>query len=330
MRLSLIHEPAPIPGRPNEDTCGVYSDGTRVSLFVADGASQRLTTTQTAALYDRFGDHTTGGRFAAMMMHEVFEGFHHNDLPADRLIEANKGIAAVLSGVYGDLSAEAFLHLEPQLAPYLDDDPRLFRLALPVCVVTAVEIDLSQHQLTYAHAGDTALFLFHRDGRVTSPTGDQMGNHDAEALGLARQIQIEQGAAHLADVLDDPRVIDRNKRNGLYHNYIDEHGQTDRRVGVGVLNGLPQLEAYIQQGVLDLSDVSGLLVCSDGFPWPAPLEESDDEKAARFRLMRDIIERDGLRGYFEALRATEQADSTRDRYPRFKIHDDSTGIYVEF
>ena len=106
---------------------------------------------------------------------------------------------------------------------------------------------------------------------MSSPTGDQMGSHDAEALKLARRIQAERGAAHLADVLDDPRVLEFNWRNGLYHNYVDVDGHVDRSMGVGIINGLPQLEAYLQQETLGLTDVCGVLVCSDGFPWPAPL-----------------------------------------------------------
>jgi serine/threonine protein phosphatase PrpC len=325
MHISMLNEA--MPRRPNEDTCGAYSDGEILSFFVADGAGQRMKTTQTAALFDRFGEGTSAGRFAALVTRAVFEQSVRDD-PADVLLDANATLHDWMCTVYGELTAEALREHEPQLAPYIDEDPRLFRMALACCVATAVRINLHTRQLEYAHAGDTALVLFHDDGSVSSPTGDQMGNHDAEALKLARHIQTQRGAAHLADVLDDKRVLEANWRNGLYHNYVDANGHLDRSVGVGIINGLPQLDAYMQRETLDLSGVCGVLVCSDGFPLPAPLDESAEAKTARDLLMRDHIQRSGLNGYYAALRAMEREDSGRDAYPRFKIHDDCTAVYV--
>ena len=327
MRISTLNEA--MPGRPNEDTCGVYSDSELVSFFVADGAGQRMKTTQTAALFERFGTDTSAARFAALVMRAVFEQSVRDD-PADVLLDANATLHDWMCTVYGELSAEALHDHEPQLVPYIDEDPRLFRMALACCVATAVRINLHTRQLEYAHAGDTALYLFHSDGHVSNPTGDQMGSHDAEALKLARRIQAEHGEPHLADVLDDQRVLEVNWRNGLYHNYVDTHGHTDRSVGVGIINGLPQLDAYIQRETLELDGVCGVLVCSDGFPLPAPLDESAEAKTARYQLMRDHIQRGGLTAYYEALRTIEHEDSGRDAYPRFKVHDDCTAVYVEF
>jgi serine/threonine protein phosphatase PrpC len=326
MRISTLTEA--MPGRLNEDSCGAYSDGEIISCFVADGAGQRMKTTQTAALFERFGTGTSAARFAALVMRSVFEQSVRDD-PGDVLLDANATLHDWMCTVYGELSAEALREHEPQLARYIDEDPRLFRMALACCVATAVRIDLRARQLDYAHAGDTALYLFHDDGRVSSPTGDQMGNHDADALKLALHIQKQRGAAHLADVLDDPRVLEANWRNGLYHNYVDMHGHIDRSVGVGILNGLPQLEAYMQRETLDLDGICGVLVCSDGFPWPAPLDESAEAKTARYQLMRDHIQRGGLTEYYQVLRAVEREDSGRDAYPRFKIHDDCTAVYIE-
>jgi hypothetical protein len=156
-----------------------------------------------------------------------------------------------------------------------------------------------------------------------------MGNHDGEVFQLARKLQAESGAANLADVLDHVQVAEANRLNGLYHNYVDAQGATDLKVGVGVINGLPELETYLQRGTIDLHEVSGVLLCTDGFLWPAPLDESIADREKRFQNMRERIERDGLRGYYRDLRAVQAADAIRDAYPRFKIHDDCTAIFVE-
>lgn len=329
MKISILYEAAPIPNRLNEDACGVYGDGEMISLFVADGAGQRSPTTRTRPIFERFGPGTTAGRFASLMVREGFELYYRWDDPRDLLIDVNRDIHHLLRSVYGSVTPEALVRHEPQLAPLIEHDPRLFRLALPVCVATAVQIDGPARRLEYAHAGDTCLLIFYSDGRIADPTSDQMGNHDAEALKLAQKVQKERHLPHLADALGDPRVVAANQYNGLYHNYTGKNGQPDLRVGVGVLNGLPELEAYMQHGTLDLNGVSGVLVCSDGFPWPAPLRETAELKVSRHRFMRSTIERVGLQGYYEMLRTVERTDSTRDQYPRFKIHDDCTAIYIE-
>ncbi len=326
MRISIINEAAPIPDRLNEDTCYVSSDGSEVQVLVADGAGQRFKTSKTANMLTWQGTPVSAARFAALTTLNAARDYSS---PKEILLQANERIAWNLELVYGELTAAALRTHEPQLAPYLDQNPRLLRLALPVCVATVARIDKENQQLEYAHVGDTTLFLFYRDGRIHVPTADQMGKYDAQALALAVSIKAEQGAAHLMDILNDPRIAENNRNNGLYHNYVDEQGQTDVNVGVGVINGLPEVESYIQMGTVDLHDVTGVMLCSDGFLWPAPLTENETEQSRRYQHMRDIIEQEGLHGYYEKLRAAEAADATRDQYPRFKIHDDATGVYLE-
>ena len=329
MRLSSLSEAAPTAGHRNEDAFFARREGDQVFLLVADGAGQRLKTTKTAALFDRFGPECSAARFASQTMRETMAEHYRTNSPRELLLRANAALYAAWCSVYGEMSVEALIQQEPQLAAELEADPRRIRLALPVCVATVARLSLADKQLEFAHAGDTALLLFHRDGRVISLVPDQMGPHDADALNFARVLQARKGAAHLAQVLDDPQVRAINRGNGLYHNYEDENGDPDPALGVGVLDGLPQLEHYLYSGTVDLNDVSGILLCSDGFQWPAPLDESEAEQAARYRLMREHVENAGLDRYYEALRAEEAADRDRDRYPRFKIHDNSTAVYLE-
>jgi hypothetical protein len=99
-------------------------------------------------------------------------------------------------------------------------------------------------------------------------------------------------------------------------------------VGVGVINGLPQLADYIEAGTAELTQVAGCLVCSDGFIWPAEWDEQPAAAQARWRHMAEVIQQEGMQRYFAQLRAAESADTTLDRYPRFKVHDDATGVLV--
>jgi serine/threonine protein phosphatase PrpC len=291
--------------------------------MVADGAEMQLKTSKTAAL---FGPDHDAAAYAAQVMRDTRAGAEDAP-PREILLKANSTLASQWQTIYGDLSAESLAKAEPALADELKPDPRRVRWALPVCVATVACVDLDANVLRFAHAGDTGLLLFMKDGSVSAPAMNQMRHHEENTLFFAQSLQLRQKAAHLADVLDDPRVKALN--NALYHNYVDENGDTDLNVGVGVVNGLPQLEHYIQTAELDISEVSGILLCSDGFLWPAPLDESDDDRAARLKQMRERIERDGLQAYYQALRAAEAADSGRDQFPRFKIHDDATAVYLE-
>ncbi len=312
----------------NEDACYFAGSSASVTLAAIDGAGARAEAVQMQRLFGRYGKGSTAARFAAQLTREVIARQPPEADPAEVLLAANAALRAELESVYGALSAEALLRAEPHLT-FIQDDPRLVRLPLPVCVVTLVRVDLQNHCLHYAHAGDTALLLFRRGGAVWRVTHDRVEPHDRDALAHAQALRARRQVAHLTDMLGHNEVTARNRAGGLYHNYVDEAGQTDPRIGIGVINGLPALADYIQRGTVDLADVEGVLLCSDGFLWPAPLEESEAARAARLEGMRARIRRDGLRGYLRALRAVERADAARNLFPRFKVHDDATAVYLK-
>jgi hypothetical protein len=322
----IVCEGMPVAGRVNEDAYHFQRDENQITLLVADGAAQRLKTQQFQIMLAENGIAGSAASYAARLTAEAAAN-HPTLSPREILLQAKESLRDKLVDVYGDLTAEAILAQEPQLIEHIQPDLRLFRLALPVCVATVAQIDCQTNQLTYAHAGDTALFTFQKDGSVSEVTFDQMAHYDKQTLALVLKLQAEEGL-DFDTAREDERVKKINRQHGLYHNYVDEDGQTDPELGVGAINGLPELVDYIEEGVIDLADVAGVVVCSDGFPWPIPWEETPSDKKTRLKHMRDLIERDGLRHYFEQLRAEEQADSARRQYPRLKVHDDVTGIYL--
>lgn len=324
MQISLLCEPAPTAGRMNEDACFVYSDGDTVTAAAIDGATQRI---DVPALYAPPGvPPITGARFAAQLSKHTLYRHVHRD-PAAMILAANAALRAQLEQASA-ITADALARLAPQHAALLADDPRMIRLMLPVCVATVVQIDVRHHEARFAHVGDTALYVFHEDGRVCQLTDDQMGQHDDAAIEAALALKAEVNAPHLSDVVRHDRVTRINRRNGLYHNFVDASGATDTTVGVGVINGLPEIQAYVQTGTIDLSTVAGLLVCSDGFPLPAPWGETPAQAETRLHAMRDLLFDAGIAAYAAHLRALQARDHHLDRYPRFKPHDDTTGVFV--
>lgn len=296
-------------GRANEDACCFHHGGDWLALAAIDGATVRVQAQALAPLLATYGPGVSAAAYAAYVTRDSIAAQPHL-APAEMLLTANVVLNTALSGVYGALTPEAVFAAEPGLVAYAHD-PRFFRLVLPVCVATAARLDLAAQRLDYAHAGDTALLLFLADGDVRAVAGGA-------------------GDALPADFGTLPReeIARRNIESGIRHNYTDANGQPDATLGVGVINGQPELAHYLQTGTESLAGVEAVLVCSDGLLWPNLPGEDAAGQRARLAHMRALIEGEGLAGYVERLRAEEQADSQRQRYPRFKIHDDATGLYV--
>ena len=309
--VEIVCQPAPglAAGRANEDACLFHHGGDWLALAAIDGATVRVQTQALTPLLVEYGPGVSAAAYAAYLTRDTATA-HICDPPAEMLLSANAALNAVLTGVYGALTPEAVFAAEPGLAAYAHD-PRFFRLVLPVCVATAVRLDLAAQRLEYAHAGDTALLLFMADGHVRAVTG---GAGDVVPPDYASWSS-DKRARYTVE-------------SGIRHNYVDDDGQPDSQQGVAVINGLPQLAHYLHAGEQSLAGVDAVLVCTDGLLWPNPPNEDAAGQQARLAHMRALIESEGLAGYLERLRAEERADRDRVRYPRFKSHDDATGLYV--
>jgi hypothetical protein len=153
-----------------------------------------------------------------------------------------------------------------------------------------------------------------------------MGKYDSQVLHQAQQLQHEQNLPHLVDILKHPQIVEANRKNGLVHNYVDENGKPDTSIGVGVVNGLPELEAYMQTGTLLTENLDSIILTSDGGLLPQSLEGNNSMIESIF----EIIETKGVPAYIDHIRQLERADNKLDQYPRFKIHDDATVLYAKW
>jgi serine/threonine protein phosphatase PrpC len=330
LRSSIVCQPAPVNGRINEDSSYFEYDGDSILALVIDGASERIKAPRLNELTTQKNNiPLTSASYAANLMRSTIST--NRELPVKELLLcANQKLRSNLESIYGGLTASHIAPLIPNYKEMLLNDPRLIRMLLPACVATVVKIDQKTNNLHFAHAGDTALFCFFQDGRVAIITHDRMRQHDTRALNIAKRIQNEADSRNFRDFISNHRVIEFNLLNAIYHNYEDEQGKTDKSMGVGIINGLPQLEDYIETGHFNLDKVSSVLICSDGFQWPSQLDETKETEQDRFQLMRQMIEENGIDKYLTLLREAERQDDNFDMYPRFKIHDDATAIYMEF
>lgn len=324
MPVETLCQPG-MPERINEDAVFTVQESSTLTAAAIDGVTARVPAQAITSLY---GDGQNGAAWAAQTTREAMLRSAPGTAPRDMLLAANDVLRTRLMSIYGALDGPSVFAREPGLAAY-QNDPRMIRLALPACVVTLIQINMVAKDLIYAHAGDTSLLLFHADNRVSVASGDEGRVYSGGLFDQAKQLQRERNLPSVDDALADPEIRKRMLGGGIHLNYVDENGQPDLKRGVGAVNGLPQLAHYIQVGMADLTDVVGVLVCTDGLMWPAKPDETDIQVVNRLRGMRHLIETYGLSGYYEHLRIEERSDPDRDRYPRFKIHDDAGGVYID-
>lgn len=160
-----------------------------------------------------------------------------------------------------------------------------------------------------------------RDGTVQQVTPDQMAQHD-DAFKAVHKAMPDEPARHpFFSALGISRAAEMNRMNGLYHNYIAPDGTLDPAVGVSVVDGLPQMRAYMFTAKRTLEDVQAVLVVSDGVFLPSPADASLPA-AERLDRMGQIIRERGLAGYIDALRAEERRQHLS--------HDDATAVMLRF
>ncbi len=322
--------------RPNEDAFVAYQrdDGQpRYVLAAIDGATSVANFAPLQHYLTTQRNNITPASLAATVTRDAILAMlgqgHNDDIdPRELILRANDALRQLLDEVApGIFDVEQIKQIQPTSQELLND-PRKFRLFLPAAVLTVVTIDTDVGLLRYAHAGDTALLICYDDGHVEVPTRHKQPLMDYEsALALASQTALKRQTS-MKDALDDPfiRALDRDHR--IYHNYVDEQGKTVPERGVGVVNGLPELEDYIKSGIAMIQDAEAVMVISDGFWWPATLHETEQDYDKRVRQMWQRIRQDGLLEYIAALRQAERTDSAHEQYPRFKLHDDATAVIL--
>lgn len=331
--LEIICQAA--PGRRNEDAYVAYQrdDGQpRYVLAAIDGATTVASFKTLNDYLETFRNGITPAALAATVTRDAIlqtlgNLSSNNDIdPRHLILQANASLRELLDSVAPEIfDAKAMIEADPALQPLLED-PRKIRLFLPSAVLSLATIDTELKLLQYAHAGDTALLVAYHDGRVEVPTHiPRRINYDSALAVASNTVRKDR---RMNDAVDDPlvRALDRDHR--IYHNYVDEDGNTIPDQGVGVVDGLPELADYIKTGLVPLHGVQALMLISDGFWWPAPLHESDTARDKRIQAMWQRIQRDGLYRYFLALRQEEKADAEREKYPRFKLHDDATALLL--
>jgi hypothetical protein len=331
--LEIICQRAPDqPHRGNEDTfVAVQRDDAqpRYILAAIDGATTRAHFAPLTRYLELYRDGITPAALAAGLTRDSILAHIATGIvnPRELLLTANQSLRVLLENVSPSIfDYQKILEIEPQHTAILDD-PRKIRLFLPSAVVTLVTVDTARQTLNYAHLGDTQLMLYYQDGRVEVPTYHGAETLKNNALPQALELVRTEGIS-MIEAVSRAEIIALDRDARLRHNYVDAQGRVVLEKGDGVIDGLPEMADYIQEGEYSLAGIEFLAVMSDGFEFPSPLEETWEATQTRFLRMAQHIHQKGAWDYLQLLRDEECADSTHEKYPRFKHHDDATGIVL--
>jgi serine/threonine protein phosphatase PrpC len=181
----------------------------------------------------------------------------------------------------------------------MDERHRLWSTSMAV-------IRMGGNRLEYCQTGDALILFLHNDGsyRVVTPDIDI----DRETLSLW-QDSGDVSSATIQDVLADQIERVRLQMNISY----------------GVLNGEPEALNFLRHGHEELTNVSDILLFTDGLflPRENPKKESD------WNSFVNLYRLGGLQAVRDYVRALQCQDPVLKKYPRFKLHDDIAAVAIK-
>jgi len=166
-------------------------------------------------------------------------------------------------------------------------------------------VHLDGNRLEYCQTGDALILFVFKDGSYKVITPD---------------IDIDRDTLHLWKVM-------RVSPDALIHEVMAEQihkVRLEMNISYGVLNGEPEALEFIRHGYEDLTDVSDILLFTDGLQLPRenPLEEQE------WQSFVELYRQGGLQVVRDHVRHLQQQDPACRKYPRFKIHDDIAAVAI--
>lgn len=176
-------------------------------------------------------------------------------------------------------------------------------------------VRIHENYVEYAQAGDCMIIAFYTDGGVRVLTRDQVEAIDKRSM-KAWQDGASQG------ITSREQLWEQVKPTILQNKY-----DMNTLQGYSVLSGEPELAGLLESGRINRIRLGALLMISDGLFLP---RETGGERRSEMENLARRIRDDGLSAYARWLLETERQDPECRKYPRFKVSDDKTGIYIDF
>lgn len=189
----------------------------------------------------------------------------------------------------------------------LDEKDQLWTAGLAVVRIT-------DHYVEYVQSGDCMIMGAYTDGAVRMVTKDHVAHIDSESKQIWKEA-IGSGVRSKDKLWEmvKPRIL-KNKE------------KMNTPQGYSVLNGRSDAELFIEYGKINRIRLEELLLHTDGLYYPEGLmEELQSPEEALFRQMKTS----GLTDYAQWLVNLENSDPECIEYPRFKISDDKSAVWIE-
>jgi len=286
------------PQKPNEDAFSIIEnyDGSMVAA-VFDGASSQKAI---AGL-----GNTSGARYASHMLRDLMDSLPGGLEPDEMLQQIDEWLGEELAGIEG-----------------VDrDDPN----TLPTSTATILQFDPATGRLNTAHVGDSYALVRRNDGRADLITNNLHRAPDEEILRHLQQLAIENNTT--------PRAIKTAKdqlharlgaiiKQETMNMFATTRNRPDGQ-GEGMANGDPNMYQYIDARHIDLSEIDGALIGSDGSVPPTMHESNDRDR----QMIADIVLAQGVAGLIRYTRKIEDSDPEW-QHVRHKHADDATAVSV--
>jgi serine/threonine protein phosphatase PrpC len=172
---------------------------------------------------------------------------------------------------------------------------------------TAAVIKIKAGAAQLLQVGDSVIIIIKKNGIAETPLG--YFDHDLNIMRKWRKLA-DKGASDIRGIVADDVIALRESANRAY----------------GMLNGDKKLKDFIKITQTDLDDVATILLLTDGMYIPKADPNQDENWNDYARLYRE----GGLKKIYNTVRKIEATDPKLIKYPRYKLHDDASGIAIDF
>jgi serine/threonine protein phosphatase PrpC len=184
-------------------------------------------------------------------------------------------------------------------------------------------IRISDRYIDYAQVGDCMIMAQYEDGSIRVVSRDQVAHMD-EISKHAREEGIRRGLTtrdQLWEFVKPKLLQNRTKMNTIE--------------GYSVMSGEPEVADLIEYGRINRIRLKSLLLVTDGLFLPADQAADSSNSiggrhADAFAELLSRVADTSLEAYAHELIDLELEDKECQRYPRFKVSDDKTGIWIQF
>ncbi len=175
------------------------------------------------------------------------------------------------------------------------------------CATAAAAVRLSENKIEVMNIADSLVLAIYQDGNYNLLT--PFIDHDNHAMNTLKA-KIVSGAINITEAMEKEKQMIRQNANKTY----------------GSLNGTKEAEKFIYSRTYSLEKIKSIILFTDGLLIP----KEDPNSAEDWKSFVEIYKKYGLKGLAEHVRKIEETDPLCTKYPRWKKHDDITGIGIDF